>query len=324
MASVPSFTLNNGRRIPSVGLGCWMGSFGDNEEVYEMCKKAISVGYRHFDTAAGYGNEKQVGRAIRDSGVPRSEFYVVTKLPNSHHHLVKEAFDQSLKDLDCEYIDLYLMHWPQALLRGEPFWSHNALQPNDHPTFVDCWKDMEKLLETDKVKSLGVSNFSIKNLGILLPHCTVVPTVNQIECHPCLPEHELKAYCDTQKILLTAWSPLGKPGNGQEISLLTDLVVRGIADKHGADVSQVLLSWGVQRQTIVIPKTVNEVRMKINISLINLDNKDIETLDQLHKQPGMHRALSDVHMPNGKVFGWTYEQLGWNMTTGGIVVSPSD
>ncbi|THU85055.1 aado/keto reductase [Dendrothele bispora CBS 962.96] len=320
-AKVPSFNLNDGTKMPSVGLGCWMGSVGDNEEVYQMCKKAIEVGYRHFDTVSLVGNEKQVGRAIRDSGIPRNEFYVVTKLPNSHHHLVKEAFDQSLGDLNCEYIDLYLMHWPQAYPPGEPFWSQTALPPDEKPTLIDCWKDMEKLLETGKVKTLGVSNFSIKILERLLPHCTVVPAVNQIECHPCLPEHELKAYCETKNILLTAWSPLGKPGHGQEISLLSDKTVKSIADKHGADVSQVLLSWGVQRKTVVIPKTVNETRMKTNISLINLDKADMDALDQLHQQPGMHRALSRIHMPDGKVFGWTYEQLGWNMTTGGIVKS---
>ncbi|KAF5345341.1 hypothetical protein D9758_008429 [Tetrapyrgos nigripes] len=267
------------------------------------------------------GNEKQVGRAFRECGVPREELYVTTKLPNNAHHTVRETFEQSLKNLNCEYIDLYLMHWPQAYAPGEPLWSYTALQPDEKPTFLDCWKEMEKLLETGKVKSIGVSNFSIKSLEILLPHCSTVPAVNQVECHPCLPEHELKAYCESKGILLTAWSPLGQPGRGPEFNLMTDKTIKSIAEKHGADVSQVLISWGVQRQTVIIPKTQNPDRMRTNISLIALDEKDMETLDQFHQQPGMHRALSDVHNPDGKVFGWTYAQLGWNMTTGGFVVS---
>ncbi|KAK7473035.1 hypothetical protein VKT23_001139 [Stygiomarasmius scandens] len=318
-ANVPQFTLNNGTSMPAVGLGCWMGEPGQADRAYAMVKKSIQVGYRHFDTAAGYGNEEAVGRAIRESGIPRKEFHITTKLINWDHGRVSEAFSESLKALNCEYIDMYLIHWPQAASRSD---MGNALPPDQSPTFVECWKDMEKLLDTGKVNSIGVSNFSIKTLETLLPHCSVVPATNQVECHPCLPQHDLKAYCESKGIVITAWGPLGRPGyNPSGPSLMADPTVTKIAEKHSVEVAQVLLSWGVQRKTVVVPKTENETRMKTNITLTALDDAEMDALDNLHKKPGMHRSLAEgIHKPDGKVFGWTYEQLGWPMTIGGVVV----
>ncbi|KAJ3737596.1 Aldo/keto reductase [Lentinula guzmanii] len=322
MANVPSLILNNGTKMPSVGMGCWMGIPGNDERVYYMCLNAIKAGYRHFDTAAGYGNEKQVGRAIRDSGVPRSEIYLTTKLPNPAHAKVRAAFEESLNALDCEYIDLYLMHWPQAGKPDAPEWSDESFRPFESPTFVETWRDMEKLLEGGKVKSIGVSNFSIKNLEILLPECTVIPVTNQVEMHPCLPQIDLKDYCESKGIILTAYSPLGRPlGPDQPISLFNNDTITTIANKLGVDLAQVLLSWGVQRNTAVIPKTENEVRMKNNITLIQLSVEDMNTIDELHLQPNMHRTLAfDTRQTRGMIFGWTFEELGWNMVDG-IVVS---
>ncbi|ESK91347.1 aado keto reductase [Moniliophthora roreri MCA 2997] len=214
---MPTLTLNNGQKIPAIGMGCWIGSPGGGKRVYDYCAKAISVGYRHFDTAASYGNEEAVGQAIRDSGIQREEFFVTTKLADHFH--VKEAFEESLKNLGLDYIDLYLMHWPQAITNihvkpggdNKPdYLLADALPPEDGPTFIETWLAMEKLVGTGKVKSVGVSNFSIKNLEILLPHCTITPTTNQVEAHPYLPNHELKSYCEAKGILLTAYSPLGK------------------------------------------------------------------------------------------------------------------
>ncbi|KAE9400697.1 Aldo/keto reductase [Gymnopus androsaceus JB14] len=321
-AEIPSFTLNNGTKMPSVGMGCWMGIPGENERVYHMCLNAIKAGYRHFDTAAGYGNEKQVGKAIRDSGIPRNEIYLTTKLANPYHGRVKEAFEESLKTLDCGYIDMYLMHWPQA---GKPDsaeqWGDDVFRPHESPTFVETWKDMEKLVDGGKVKSIGVSNFSVKNLEILLPECTIVPATNQIEMHPCLPQEELKAYCDTKGIILTAYSPLGQPtGTDQPISLFNNDTIKTLASKLNVDLAQVLLSWGVQRKTVVIPKTENVTRMKNNITLIHLSDEDMKVVDDLHLQPNMHRTLAhSVRGSGGRVFGWTYEELGWNMVDGFVV-----
>ncbi|KAF7362165.1 Aldo-keto reductase [Mycena venus] len=319
-AEIPSFKLNDGSTIPSVGLGCYMGGGAFTEkQVYDMCQKAIKAGYRHFDTATGYGNEQQVGDAIRASGLPRSEFYITTKLANGDHHRVREAFEESFKRLNVEYIDLYLLHWPQASMGDVDFSQINApnmaLRPDEHPTFVETWMEIEKLLETGKVKSIGVSNFSIKTLEELLSQCSVVPATNQVELHPCLPQDDLKAYCEAKGILMTAYSPLGRSKTFfAEQSLIRDLAV-----KYKATPAQIILSWGVQRGTVVVPKSENESRMLANITLMKLSEEDMHEIGRLHSQPGMHRSLVEFHADDGSVYGWRYEWLGWNMTKGGIV-----
>ncbi|ETW75512.1 hypothetical protein HETIRDRAFT_461341 [Heterobasidion irregulare TC 32-1] len=324
-ADVPSFALNNGSTVPSIGMGCWMGSPGGGERVKEMCDKALTVGYRHFDTASGYANEAKVGLAIAESGIPREQLYVTTKLWNGDHHRVREAFEESLAKLNCDYIDLYLMHWPQAVSAQGV-----TLQADEYPTIIDTWKEMEKLVDTGKVKSIGVSNFSIKTLTRLLPHCRIFPATNQVELHPYLPQTKLKAFCEERGILLTAYSPIGSPyasSGGLDTTvptLVADPTVQAIADKHGATPAQALINWAVQRNTIVIPKSENLDRMTANITLVKLDDADMQALNVLHERPGMHRSLlSSYHDNNGSVFGWTYEQLGWDMKLGGIVAEQS-
>lgn len=317
---IPSFKLNNGSTIPSVGMGCYMGGGAFTEkQVYDMCQKAIKTGYRHFDTATGYGNEQQVGNAIRDSGIPRSEFYITTKLANGDHHRVREAFDESFKRLNTEYIDLYLLHWPQASMGDVDFSQINApnmaLPPDEHPTFVETWKEIEKLLETGKVRSIGVSNFSIKTLEELLPQCSIVPATNQVELHPCLPQDDLKAYCEAKGILLTAYSPLGR----SKTFFAEQPLIRDLAEKYETTPAQIILSWGVQRGTVVVPKSENESRMLANITLVKLSEEDMREIGALHSKPGMHKSLVEFHADDGSVYGWKYEWLGWNMTKGGIV-----
>jgi len=311
---IPYFTLNNETKIPSVGLGCWMGGVGGGERVYEMCQKALKIGYRHIDTASGYQNEQEVGRAIRDSGIPREEIYLTTKLPNGSHHDVQNSFQESLKSLGVEYVDLYLMHWPQAVTGGS--FIGNTLRPDEHPTFAETYLEMEKLLATGQVKSIGVSNFSIKNLTELLKHCSVVPAVNQVELHPCLPEHELKALCDKHGIHLTAYSPLG-----QAHPVFNDSAeVKEIASRYNITPTQVVLSWAVQRGTSIVPKSENEQRLTANITLVKLSDEDMNSLDEFHLKPGMHKSLLFYHQEDETVFGWKYEWLGWNMTKGGKVI----
>ncbi|EPQ53934.1 aado/keto reductase [Gloeophyllum trabeum ATCC 11539] len=318
MASdIPVFTLNDGTKIPSIGMGCWMGEPGGGERVYQMCINALKCGYRHFDTAFGYGNEEWVGRAIRESGVPREEIYLTTKLPNHHHHKVRESFEESFAALDCGYVDLYLMHWPQAV--GE---DGKTVPPDEHPTPVDTYKEMEKLLETGKVKSIGVSNFSIKTLSELLPHVSIVPATNQVELHPCLPQNELKAFCESKGILLTAYSPLGRPlAKGSPPIFFQDETILSVAKKNNATPAQIVVSWGVQRGTIVVPKSENVERMKANITLVKLSDEDMNAINNLHKKPGMHKSLLAYHnIDPGNVFGWTYADMGWdNMKPGGII-----
>ncbi|KAI0918877.1 hypothetical protein AcV5_001943 [Taiwanofungus camphoratus] len=210
------------------------------------------------------------------------------------------------------------MHWPHAHTESGEF-----LPYGKKPTFIDTWMDMEKLLETGKVKSIGVSNFSVKTLNELLPHCTVVPATNQVELHPCLPSFELKAFCDEKGILLTAYSPLGRPLKGQSKPIFfTDTDVVAIAEKHQGTPAQVVISWAVKRGTIVIPKSENVERMRANIALLDLSDDDMTVLNSIHKKPGMHKSLLTYHnyANDGLIFGWTYEQLGWPMKKGGIVV----
>lgn len=308
---VPSFTLNTGAKLPSVGLGCWMGYPGGGDDCENMAKTAIKLGYRHIDTAAGYGNEEHVGKAIRESDVPRSEIFLVTKLNNKDHGRVAEAFQESLDRLGCEYVDLYLMHWPQA---QNP--DGKILQPDQSPTCVETWQAMEKLLDTGKVKAIGVSNFSIKTLEVLLPQAKVVPAVNQVQLHPCLPSFDLLAYCAQKGIHVTAYSPLGR----KDSPFFSDDTIKSISDKHGITIAQVLLSWGVQRGTSVIPKSVQEERLRSNFTLIKLDDEDMQAIDNLHKKPGLHRQLlvsPIIDTVNGTVWGWTHEQLGWNLDNAG-------
>ncbi|KDQ28097.1 hypothetical protein PLEOSDRAFT_29218 [Pleurotus ostreatus PC15] len=319
MADIPHFTLNDGNKIPSVGIGCWMGIPGGAERVYNMCLEALKNGYRLIDTANGYGNEKQVGQAVRDSGIPREDIYVTTKLPNNDHHRVQESFDESLRSLGLDYIDLYLMHWPQACISAVSMADPDAVipPPGESPTFIETWRDMEKLLATGKVRSIGISNFSVRTLNELLPHCHVVPAVNQVELHPCLPSVELKKLCDDKGILLEAYSPLGT--SGQKTTLLHESpIIREIGERLGATPAQVVLSWDVQRGTAVVAKTETESRMKENITIVQLSEADMEALNGMHKLPGLHRSLVWVR-DTDEVFGWKYKWLGWDIGQGGFV-----
>ncbi|KZV64308.1 Aldo/keto reductase [Peniophora sp. CONT] len=278
MSDVPRVTLNTGATIPLLGLGCWVPGGGQGERAYEMCRKAIDLGYRHLDTAANYVNEENVGQAIRDSSIPRSEFFVTTKLDNNVHGDVSSALDTSLSKLGLDYVDLYLIHWPQAK-RDDGV----TLKPDEYPTINDTWAQMEKVFEEGKAKAIGVSNFSVKTLERLEKTWKVVPAVNQVEMHPFLPWNELKTYCDGKGIHLTAYSPLGRPTEGFSIpSLLkNDLIVK-LAEKYGVTPGQILLGWGIQRGTSVIPKSESEERLRQNITLVKLEDEDVKAIDKLH------------------------------------------
>jgi len=166
-----------------------------------------------------------------------------------------------------------------------------------------------------KTRSIGVSNFSIKNLKILLDQASIKPVTNQVEAHPLLPQHDLLDYCSSHDITITAYSPVGKHKFATEPSVLK------IAQQKGASVAQVLLSWGVQRGTAVIPKSLNETRQKENLILVTLEEQDMHVLDNLHRQQGMHRSVCGFHSSElgGSCFGWTYAQLGWDMVEGGVM-----
>ncbi|KAF7317772.1 Aado keto reductase [Mycena kentingensis (nom. inval.)] len=304
-----SFALNTGAHMPSVGLGCWMGRVGDSEEVRQMVKTALAMGYRHLDTAANYGNERTVGLALKEAGVPREQVFITTKLAGEDHGHVLKALETSLEKLQTDYVDLFLVHWPQALTDAGV-----ALQPEESPTISETWKQMEEVFRAGKAKAIGVSNFSEKTLTILLEHAQVVPAVNQVEMHPCRPQPTLLSFCRERGILVTAYSPIGKNQFSSDPSVVE------IATAHAAKPTQILLSWGVQRGTVVIPKSTKDARLRENLALVKLSADEMNVLDDLHLKPGMHRSVCGFHSPDlgGSCFGWTYEQLGWDLTLGGI------
>ncbi|KLO11939.1 Aldo/keto reductase, partial [Schizopora paradoxa] len=309
-----NFKLNNGVEMPAVGVGCWMGAVGEGDHVTQMVKTALELGYRHVDTAANYGDEESVGKALKETNVPRGEIFLTTKVDQKDHGSVKEAMATSLRKLGVSYVDLYLMHWPMAFDA-----SGGTLQPEESPTFVETWVAMEKLLADGATKAIGVSNFSIKTLETLLAHpsVSIVPAVNQVELHPALPQHDLLAFCTSRGILLMGYAPVGKNKYAAG-----DTTIAAIARAHSSSVTgaQVLLSWGVQRGTAVIPKSVHEERLRENLQLVELSEEEMATLDAFHMKPGMHHSVCGFHSPDlgGSCFGWTYDQLGWDVVIGGI------
>jgi len=286
-----TFTLNTGAKMPAVGLGTWQS--GPNE-VRNAVKVALQTGYRHIDTALAYGNEEEVGQGIRDSGVPREEIWVTTKLDNPWHHRVEEGITSSLKSLGLDYVDLYLMHWPSStdpedLKKHLPDWN-----------FVKTWADMQKLLPSGRVKNIGVSNFAIKNLEILLndPSCKTVPAVNQVELHPNNPSPKLLEYCKSKGIHCTAYSCLGSTDS----PLYKDESLKSLAKAKGKSVQQVLLKWGLQRGTSVIPKSVTASRIEGNYQLDGWELTD-EEMTKLSSLPDRFKVCGDAWLPVKVFFG---------------------
>ncbi|KAJ9627620.1 hypothetical protein H2203_002832 [Taxawa tesnikishii (nom. ined.)] len=286
-----TFTLNTGDKIPAVGLGTWQSK---PNEVREAVKAALQAGYRHIDTALAYGNEHEVGQGIKDSGVPREEIWITTKLDNPWHKRVEEGIESSLKSLGVDYVDLYLMHWPSStdptdLKKHYPDWN-----------FVDTWREMQKLPASGRVKNIGISNFAIKNLEILLKDesCKTVPAVNQVELHPNNPSPKLLDYCKEKGIHVTAYSCLGSTNS----PLAHDKTLAKIAENKGKTTAQVLLMWGLQRGTSVIPKSVTASRIQANFELDGWSLTD-EEMKQLSSLPDRFKVCGDSWLPVKVFFG---------------------
>ncbi|KAM3512137.1 hypothetical protein MY11210_004201 [Beauveria gryllotalpidicola] len=248
------FQLNNGCEMPGLGFGTRKPK--KPNETYEAVKKALEVGYRHIDTAFRYNNEDQVGKAVRDSGLPRQAVWVTTKVDNSWHHRVAESVQISLSRLGLEYIDLLLMHWPSPV---DPDDMKKALANWD---LTMTWQDMQKEVQAGRVRAIGVSNFGMRNLRKLMSHplCTIVPAVNQLELHPYCPSTGLVTFCRENGIHCIAYSPLafGLP------ELHGHPVLADIGMQTGKTVQQILIRWGLQRGTSVIPKSVSPERITAN------------------------------------------------------------
>jgi len=262
-----SFELNNGIDIPAIGFGTWQ--IPEGEEAYQAVKEALKVGYTHIDTAAIYGNEKSVGRAIKDIGIARDTLFITTKLWNTERGYDKTiaAFEKSLADLGLEYIDLYLIHWPANESQFENWATINA----------ETWKALEYLYQQGKVKAIGVSNFPKDYLANLLETVTIVPAVNQIEFHPGYLQQETVDLCKSNGILVQAWSPLG---SGR---ILKDETLIDLAEKKDTSVGQICIKFALSQGILPLPKSTNPLNIKRNLTVDNFDltEEDIRTIREL-------------------------------------------
>ncbi len=261
MTAVPTMTLNNGVQIPVLGFGVFQIP---PDETAAAVSSALDNGYRLVDTAAGYGNERGVGEAVRRSGIPRDEIFLTTKLANSDHgyDAAMRAFDTSLSELGFETVDLYLVHWPLPA----------------HDLYVETWRALQKLAEDGRVRAIGVSNFTPEHLQRLLDETDVVPAVNQVELHPYLQQADLRAFHARYDIVTEAWSPLG-----QGKALLEDPTLVALADRLQRTTAQVVLRWHLQLGNVVIPKSVTPERIATNIDVFGftLTDDDMSTLGAL-------------------------------------------
>ncbi|CAG8895321.1 unnamed protein product [Penicillium egyptiacum] len=283
MAIQTHFTLNTGARIPAVGFGTWQAKPLEVENVVEV---ALKQGYRHIDCAAIYRNETEVGAGIKKSGVPREEIFITGKLWNTKHapENVLPALNKTLKDLEVDYLDLYLMHWPCAFQGGDKWFPLNESGVFElaDVDYITTYKEMEKLLATGKVKAIGVSNFNIRRLEELLSKVDVVPAANQIEAHPYLQQPELVEFCHSKGIIVEAYSPLGNNQTG-EPRTVDDPVVVEVAKEVSMDPGPLLASWGVQRGTVVLSKSVTPSRIAANLQLKILPDGAYDKLTGLER-----------------------------------------
>ena len=252
--------LSNGVKMPSIGFGIYKS--GNDEETAKIVKYALKIGYRQIDTASFYGNEVGIGNGIKESGINREDIFLVTKLWNDDHGYDKtiEAFNKSLERLQVDYIDLYLVHWPNKL---------NS----------ETWKAFEYLYKTGKVKSIGVCNFKVAHLEELKKTAQIMPMVNQIEIHPQSSKNDMLSYCEENNIQLVAWSPIMRG------KLFSNELMIGLAEKYKKTIAQIILRWHLQRGVIPIPKSSNEERIKENLNIFDfeLSNDDIKTIDLLNE-----------------------------------------
>jgi 2,5-diketo-D-gluconate reductase A len=256
MTDVPTITLNNGVTIPQLGFGTFQIPPARTKEA---TLTALEIGYRHIDTAEMYGNERQVGEAVRASGLDRGEVFVTSKLNNGHHAHADalKAFDRTVEDLGLGYVDLFLIHWPLPKI-GD---------------YAQTWRALEEIYRSGRAQAIGVSNFQVHHLERLLAETTTVPAVNQIEAHPYLVQDEVRALDAEHGIATEAWSPIA-----QGLVLGDPTIVR-IARTHGKTPAQVTLRWHLQRGDIVFPKSITRSRVEENFAVFDFDLTDADIAD---------------------------------------------
>ncbi|MGK7943467.1 MAG: aldo/keto reductase [Microcystaceae cyanobacterium] len=290
-----SYPLSQGDRIPALGLGTWKSA---PDQVYQAVKEALTLGYQHIDCAAIYRNEAEIGRAFTETlatgQIKREDLWITSKLWNNAHKQdqVIPALKQTLSDLNLDYLDLYLIHWPVALKEtvllpdtGADFYSLEEVP------LLETWLGMEEAKKEGLCRHIGVSNFSQTKLDQLLKNAADKPEVNQVECHPYFSQTDLLNYCQSNNVLLTAYSPLGSGDRPDafkkedEPVLLNHPLLKEIGEKYQASPAQILLAWAIGRETVVIPKSVNPTRLKENLAAaeITLSSEDLSKITQLDR-----------------------------------------
>ena len=261
-----TFTLNNEYKIPCLGFGTWQTPDGDT--AVNAVREAVNLGYRHIDTAAAYKNEKSIGKAIKESNINRKELFITSKVWNKDrgYKTTLEAFDKTINDLQLDYLDLYLIHWPA---------SENQFKDWDNIN-LETWRAMTELYKSGKIKSIGVSNFMPHHLKSLM-NTEIKPMVNQIEFHAGFMQEETFKYCNDNNIVIEAWSPLGTG------KMLDNNTLKEIAKKYNKSAAQICIKWCLQNNALPLPKSVNSSRIKENTEIFDfvISEDDMKTINSM-------------------------------------------
>ena len=264
---IENIKMNNGVEIPCIGYGTYKVSV--DKDGVQVVNNAIEAGYRLLDTAAMYNNEEEVGKAIIESGIPRKDIFLTSKVanPDRGYDSTLRAFDRSLRLLEVDYLDLYLIHWPADKARFADWKKINS----------DTWRALERLLNEGRVKAIGVSNFMPEHLDALVETARELPMVNQIEFHPGWMQPEVFEWCRRNNVVVEGWSPLGRT------RVLEDPLLVGIARRYGKSVAQICLRWAVQHRVVPLPKSVSPERMKSNLDIFDfsLTAADMRLIDSM-------------------------------------------
>jgi len=316
---VPTIRLNNGYEMPAIGLGTYKSKGGDVERAV---KDAIDVGYRHIDTAYFYENEVEIGNAVRqkiDEGkIKREDIFITSKLWNIFHEpdQVEKAFQRSFDDLNLDYIDLYLIHFPVAfqrvLLNGKNEFNLYPVDKdgktlNADVDYVDTWKAMEKLVETGRVRSIGISNFNSQQVDRLYSMASIKPVTNQVECHPNLNQRKLIEFCAARNITITAYSPLARPSTHDDRKLaISDPKVSEMSQKYKKTPAQIILRYTIQNGAAIIPKSTHKNRIEENFDVFDfeLSASDMEILHGLNNN---YRLVALEGVKENKYFPFNIE-----------------
>lgn len=273
---IPNYTLQNGVSIPVIGLGTF--NTKDEQEVENTLKAALDIGYRSLDCAFRYGNQNQIGKALKKINLPREELFITSKLwpDQKGYQSTKDNFNQTLKELQLNYLDLFLIHWPIGVKYKDHWQEINT----------ETWKAMEELYEEGKIRAIGVSNFLPHHLNPLLASASVMPMVNQLEFHPGYPQTEAVSFSQNHNILVEAWSPLGRG------RIFDSTLLQNLAKKYGKTLPQICLRWALQKEICPLPKSITPSRLKENLDVFDfeLSAEDIRQIDQLPEEgfSGLH------------------------------------